>query len=106
MRITLIEPAPPGFHVYSFIKQVRLGLPLLGTLLRDRGHDVRIMAEGLGELDWSRILSSDLVGISSITSTAIKAYRYAPVSYTHLRAHETDSYLVCRLLLETKKKTQ
>src|SRR5665647_3581066 len=23
-----------------------------------------------------------------------------PVNYTHLRAHETDSYLVCRLLLE------
>src|SRR5665647_3858682 len=29
---------------------------------------------------------------------------YDPVSYTHLRAHETDSYLVCRLLLEKKKK--
>eukprot|EP01016_Furgasonia_blochmanni_P031176 TRINITY_DN3226_c0_g1_i6.p1 TRINITY_DN3226_c0_g1~~TRINITY_DN3226_c0_g1_i6.p1 ORF type:complete len:138 (+),score=38.50 TRINITY_DN3226_c0_g1_i6:67-480(+) len=28
-----------------------------------------------------------------------------PVSYTHLRAHETDSYLVCRLLLEKKKQT-
>ena len=25
------------------------------------------------------------------------------VSYTHLRAHETDSYLVCRLLLEKNK---
>ena len=25
------------------------------------------------------------------------------VSYTHLRAHETDSYIVCRLLLEKKK---
>src|SRR5665647_1205475 len=25
---------------------------------------------------------------------------YHAVSYTHLRAHETDSYLVCRLLLE------
>src|SRR5680860_1917139 len=24
---------------------------------------------------------------------------YESVSYTHLRAHETDSYLVCRLLL-------
>src|SRR5664279_5233320 len=24
---------------------------------------------------------------------------YTAVSYTHLRAHETDSYLVCRLLL-------
>ena len=31
---------------------------------------------------------------------------YMPVSYTHLRAHETDSYLVCRLLLEKKKKTR
>src|SRR5665647_3341503 len=29
---------------------------------------------------------------------------FVPVSYTHLRAHETDSYLVCRLLLEKKKK--
>ena len=32
-------------------------------------------------------------------------YVHAPlnaVSYTHLRAHETDSYLVCRLLLEKK----
>ena len=29
---------------------------------------------------------------------------YVAVSYTHLRAHETDSYLVCRLLLEKKKK--
>src|SRR5664279_5380484 len=26
--------------------------------------------------------------------------RVTAVSYTHLRAHETDSYLVCRLLLE------
>ena len=28
---------------------------------------------------------------------------FAPVSYTHLRAHETRSNLVCRLLLEKKK---
>src|SRR5680860_1827954 len=32
-----------------------------------------------------------------------KDISYDPVSYTHLRAHETDSYLVCRLLLENKK---
>src|SRR5665647_2295199 len=34
--------------------------------------------------------------------TSKYGYKYA-VSYTHLRAHETDSYLVCRLLLEKKK---
>ena len=30
--------------------------------------------------------------------------RIFPVSYTHLRAHETRHDLVCRLLLEKKKK--
>eukprot|EP00658_Telonema_sp_P-2_P012446 TRINITY_DN14737_c0_g1_i1.p1 TRINITY_DN14737_c0_g1~~TRINITY_DN14737_c0_g1_i1.p1 ORF type:complete len:455 (-),score=122.93 TRINITY_DN14737_c0_g1_i1:97-1461(-) len=29
---------------------------------------------------------------------------WGPVSYTHLRAHETPEHLVCRLLLEKKKK--
>jgi len=32
-------------------------------------------------------------------------HRIRPVSYTHLRAHETKANLVCRLLLEKKKKT-
>ena len=31
-----------------------------------------------------------------------REYEIRSVSYTHLRAHETDSYLVCRLLLEKK----
>ena len=30
---------------------------------------------------------------------------YRPVSYTHLRAHETVLDIVCRLLLEKKQKT-
>ncbi len=77
MRITLIEPAAPGFHVYSFVKQIRLGLPLLGALMTARGHQVRIYAESLSEVDWNDVLSSDLVGISTTTSTVVRAYRYA-----------------------------
>ena len=30
----------------------------------------------------------------------LKKETYTPVSYTHLRAHETREHLVCRLLLE------
>ena len=33
----------------------------------------------------------------------LKRLRHPPVSYTHLRAHETRHDLVCRLLLEKKK---
>ena len=42
-----------------------------------RGHQVRVYAESLSEIDWDDVLSSDLVGISTTTSTAIRAYRYA-----------------------------
>ena len=82
MRITFIEPAAPGFHVYSFVKQMRLGLPLLGAMMSARGHDVKIYAECLSEVDWDRVMSSDLVGISTTTSTAIRAYRYAQRVHT------------------------
>src|SRR5664279_4658264 len=43
--------------------------------------------------------SGDFIGDESLASVD----GLHPVSYTHLRAHETDSYLVCRLLLEKKK---
>src|SRR5678815_4526526 len=36
--------------------------------------------------------------------TARRSPSATPVSYTHLRAHETPEHLVCRLLLEKKKK--
>ena len=37
------------------------------------------------------------------TAAAALASGISPVSYTHLRAHETVLDLVCRLLLEKKK---
>ena len=45
----------------------------------------------------------ELRDISGIT-TGDLAQKLGPVSYTHLRAHETPEHLVCRLLLEKKKK--
>src|SRR5450759_1893474 len=37
-------------------------------------------------------------------ATCVLSCQPLPVSYTHLRAHETRHDLVCRLLLEKKKK--
>ena len=47
-----------------------------------------------------------LIGINGIgKSTLLRTLAgLHPVSYTHLRAHETVLDLVCRLLLEKKKK--
>eukprot|EP00658_Telonema_sp_P-2_P071083 TRINITY_DN60401_c0_g2_i1.p1 TRINITY_DN60401_c0_g2~~TRINITY_DN60401_c0_g2_i1.p1 ORF type:complete len:648 (+),score=252.42 TRINITY_DN60401_c0_g2_i1:151-2094(+) len=45
--------------------------------------------------------SADRIG-----RTAAQAIDNVTVSYTHLRAHETPEHLVCRLLLEKKKKNK
>ena len=58
------------------------------------------------DLEWHRVLK--LVGLvlryqmAAGAGTGLAAWRAAPVSYTHLRAHETVLDLVCRLLLEKK----
>eukprot|EP00658_Telonema_sp_P-2_P063048 TRINITY_DN51749_c0_g1_i1.p2 TRINITY_DN51749_c0_g1~~TRINITY_DN51749_c0_g1_i1.p2 ORF type:complete len:171 (-),score=61.86 TRINITY_DN51749_c0_g1_i1:25-537(-) len=45
-----------------------------------------------------------LKDIEQFYSTSIEELPENTVSYTHLRAHETPEHLVCRLLLEKKKK--
>ena len=48
------------------------------------------------------LLKADVILISD--SSMLSMENPSPVSYTHLRAHETPEHLVCRLLLEKKKK--
>eukprot|EP00831_Metopus_contortus_P026114 TRINITY_DN22300_c0_g1_i1.p2 TRINITY_DN22300_c0_g1~~TRINITY_DN22300_c0_g1_i1.p2 ORF type:complete len:265 (+),score=66.42 TRINITY_DN22300_c0_g1_i1:47-841(+) len=43
------------------------------------------------------------ISILEISKKKIQKIVLIPVSYTHLRAHETSLHLVCRLLLEKKK---
>jgi len=78
MKITLIEPKAPGWHIYHKFKLPRLGLPLLGALLeRELGIRPTIYFQELGNLDWDDICDSDLVGISTITNTAPEAFAIA-----------------------------
>ncbi|MGE5398699.1 MAG: radical SAM protein [Chitinophagales bacterium] len=74
-KITLIEPKAPGKHTYSSVNMPRLGIPLLGTQLKQKGYDVKLLYGSGGELRVSDILGSDLVGISTTTSTCKEAYR-------------------------------
>lgn len=73
-NIVLIEPAAPGFHIYSRYLLPRLGLPIFGAMLKNRGYNVTIFHQDSAPLNWEKILTADLVGISTITSTATVAY--------------------------------
>ncbi len=76
-KVALIEPRAPGYHVYSRIALPRLGLPLIGAMLRQRGIDVTVYCQDFVDIDYSDVMNSDLVGISTTTSTAPEGYRIA-----------------------------
>jgi radical SAM superfamily enzyme YgiQ (UPF0313 family) len=74
-RVSFIEAGSPGMHIFSKFPIPRLGAVLLSTILRARGYEVKAFIEDVADPDWPFIENSDLVCISTITSTAIKAYR-------------------------------
>src|SRR5665647_1891840 len=67
-------------------------------LFQDIGGDA---LEELHGFTSNAMLAVVLIHIAGVVASSL-LHRENPVSYTHLRAHETDSYLVCRLLLEKK----
>lgn len=76
-KILLVEPDPPGFHVFSRFKMPRLGLPLLGAILRQLGYEVLIHVGTPTRQEMQAYQIYDVVGISTTTSTAPEAYRIA-----------------------------
>src|SRR5947207_11694106 len=76
-KLVFVEPKSTHLHIYSRVTIPRLGSVLLGTLMRNKGYDVRVYVEDIHALDMNEVLSADLVGISAITSTAPQSYRLA-----------------------------
>ncbi|MEJ2683059.1 MAG: radical SAM protein [Candidatus Sulfobium sp.] len=73
-NISFIEVKSPCANIFSKFPMPRLGAVLLSTILKEKGYNVRVFIEDLAEPDWSFIMNSDLVCISTITSTALRAY--------------------------------
>ena len=76
MKIVFIEPRSTRSTVYSKIPMPLLGPVYLGTILRNRGHQVTVYKEDIFTPDYSK-LDADLIGISILTSTAKRGYQIA-----------------------------
>lgn len=76
-KFVLVEPKSTHLHVYSKFTIPRLGVILLGTMLRDRGWDVRVYIEDVAPIDMNEVMSADVVGVSALTSTAPQSYGLA-----------------------------
>jgi len=76
-KFLFIEPKAPGLHIYSKFPIPRLGNVVLATMAREQGWDAEVIVEELSGFDIDDLPSADYVGVSSITSTAPRAYEIA-----------------------------
>jgi radical SAM superfamily enzyme YgiQ (UPF0313 family) len=76
-KMVFIEPKSPNLHIFSKFVIPRLGTLILGTIMKQLDWDVQVIIEENEELDFDYIQSADIVGISTITSTAPRAYTIA-----------------------------
>jgi radical SAM superfamily enzyme YgiQ (UPF0313 family) len=83
-RVVFVEPTP-AFNGYGFVRLPLMGLLYLGTILKGKsGLDVSVLSERTrrvyhaksGSIDES-LKKADIVGISSMTSTAGRTYAIA-----------------------------
>jgi radical SAM superfamily enzyme YgiQ (UPF0313 family) len=73
-RVLFIEPRNPRPHIFSRVVFPRLGTVLLGTILNNRGIEVKVVIEEINQpLLNSLDFQPDMVCISTITSTAPRA---------------------------------
>jgi radical SAM superfamily enzyme YgiQ (UPF0313 family) len=77
-KITLIQLDSATPTLVNHVLMPRFGLPLIATILRDEGYDVRLHIEYIsGKIPWERILGSDAVCFSSFSSAARRTYELA-----------------------------
>ncbi|MBN1780621.1 radical SAM protein [bacterium] len=76
-KMVFIEPKSSNIHIFSKFPLPRLGSFVLGTLMKNRGWDVDIVVEAQFPIRFDSLYDADLVGISTITATAPRAYAIA-----------------------------
>lgn len=76
MKIVFIEPHASIANVYSRLSMPLLGPVYLGTILKNRGHEVEIYKEDIFAPDYAK-LEADVIGISILTSTSKRGYELA-----------------------------
>ena len=73
-KIIFIEPKSPNLHIFSIFKLPRLGIFILGSLMKQRGWDTEVYVEDMEPLEWERFETADIIALSTISSTAPRAY--------------------------------
>ena len=74
-RVSLIAPKPTvPLGASHYLGMLFWGLPLLGTILKRRGYDVRVFFEIIEPIDWDYVHGSQVVGFQTLACTAHRTF--------------------------------
>ena len=76
-NIYFVEAKSPGANIFSKMPMPRLGSILLGTILKNKGYNTKVFIEDIAMPDLKQLDDADMVCVSSITSTAPRAFQIA-----------------------------
>ena len=75
-KITIVTPSLPYANLVSRTVMVEYGVPMIATVVRNAGYDVKLYAEHIAPIDWRRVMESDLVCFHAFSSTMPKVIQH------------------------------
>tara|TARA_B100000315_G_scaffold217845_1_gene218747 strand:- start:2849 stop:4381 length:1533 start_codon:yes stop_codon:yes gene_type:complete len=75
-KVAFISAELPYWNLVSHALFPEYGMPLVATIVRDAGYDVRVFVEHIGPIDWEQVLESDVVCFHAFSSTLPKTIEY------------------------------
>lgn len=76
-KVLFLEPRSPDCHIFSVYPLPRLGPVILATMLREAGIHAEVLVEEMAEVSSEALREASVVGITTTTSTAPRAYAWA-----------------------------
>ena len=76
-NVSLLRCDPDSSNVYSSFRHPGLALPVIGTVLKNAGHRVKIHVDVIRKPSSTDLVSSDLIGLSVNSACFQESYRLA-----------------------------
>lgn len=110
-RVAFINPQLPYPTLVSYALFPEYGMPLVATIARDAGYDVRVFVEHIGPIDWDQVLESDVVCFYTFTATMPKTVSHMEkikaarpdmpiiIGGTHASVMSEDTLRLCNVVV-------
>ena len=68
-KVTFISAELPYWNLVTHAVSPEYGMPLVATIVRDHGYDVKCFVEHIGPIKWDEVMDSDVVCFHAFSST-------------------------------------